>query len=116
MMISDNFSRKEFACKCGCGFDTVDSELLKILQWLREEVNVPVTITSGCRCVKHNKLIGGVYGSQHTLGRATDIQVYGYKPGYIYGLLDVAFRDKISLGLYDSFVHIDTRTDSGRRW
>lgn len=116
MKLAKNFSRKEFACKCGCGFDTVDTKLIEVLQWLREEVNVPITITSGCRCVKHNKLIGGVYGSQHTLGRAADIQVYGYDSSYIHDLLDEVFENNISLGEYDSFVHVDTRTDSGRRW
>ena len=34
--VSKNFSRSEFACKCGCGFDAVDVDLLAGLQALRD--------------------------------------------------------------------------------
>ena len=30
--LTRNFSRNEFKCKCECGFDTVDYELVTILQ------------------------------------------------------------------------------------
>ena len=70
--LSQYFKRSEFACKCGCGFDTVDSILLETLEAVRLHFKVPVTITSGCRCLAHNAAVGGAKASQHTLGRASD--------------------------------------------
>ena len=29
--LSQYFKRSEFACKCGCGFNVVDTELLDVL-------------------------------------------------------------------------------------
>jgi len=52
--LSKHFYRDEFACQCGCGFDTVDHELVKILEDVRKTFNAPVHISSGCRCEKHN--------------------------------------------------------------
>ena len=44
-----------------------------ILQPLRDEVGA-ITISSGFRCEKVNKLIGGAVGSQHQTGEAADIK------------------------------------------
>ncbi len=75
MWPGEYFKRSEFACKCGCGFDTVDAELLAILVNLRRHYGQPITIHSGCRCQKHNKAVGGVINSQHLIGRAADVTV-----------------------------------------
>jgi uncharacterized protein YcbK (DUF882 family) len=114
--ISKNFKRDEFACKCGCGFDTVDSELIFVLQWLRDVVDAPIKVNSGCRCASHNASVGGAPSSQHVLGRAADIVTSAEPPHRIHEILDRTFGDKLSLGLYDDFVHVDTRTEGGRRW
>jgi len=37
--ISPWFNRAEFACNCGCGFDTVDSDTLTVLEEVREYFN-----------------------------------------------------------------------------
>lgn len=68
-----NFKVKEFACKCGCGFDSVDQKVIDMCQKIRDKLGVPVKINSGCRCAKHNQKVGGVKNSQHTLGLAADI-------------------------------------------
>ncbi|BEB16509.1 hypothetical protein VEE45_23520 [Escherichia coli] len=47
-MLSKHFSRKEFKCKCGkCDYDTIDAELLVILEDVREHFGKPVIINSG---------------------------------------------------------------------
>lgn len=80
-LITKNFNRAEFACKCGCGFDQVDPVLVNRLQRFRDllcfvtGVDVPVTVTSGCRCLGHNKAVGGAPGSLHCQGWAADIAV-----------------------------------------
>lgn len=71
------FKPSEFACKCKCGLNNIDLKLVKILDEIREHYNRPVIVTSGCRCSKHNKNVGGVQGSRHVLGKASDIYVQG---------------------------------------
>ena len=74
--LSENFKRHEFACLCGCGFDTVDSELVYALQGIRDRYNRSVSINSGCRCPEYNKR-KGAKGSMHMMGRAADFVVVG---------------------------------------
>lgn len=115
MWPASNFERAEFACHCGCGYDTVDAELLEVLEWVRESFGVPVSITSGARCIKHNKSVGGAPSSQHLLGKAADIKVKGRTPEEVFETIDGAFPNKYGIGLYKEWVHIDVR--SGRsRW
>ena len=74
----EHFKKSEFACKCGCGFDEVDLNLVKLLEDIREHFGEkPLYISSGCRCAKHNKEVGGVQGSRHVLGKASDIYIQG---------------------------------------
>lgn len=112
MRLSENFYRSEFACKCGCGFDTVDVALLDTLERIRRYFGKPVTVNSGCRCEGYNKGIGESAKSQHILGRAADISVKGVFP------VDVAdYAESIGVsgvGRYSSFTHIDSRNGSAR--
>lgn len=45
-----------------------------ILDPLREAYGKPIIVTSGFRCTKLNKLVGGVSTSQHQTGEAADIR------------------------------------------
>ena len=48
MNLSRSFKREEFLCKCGnCDYDTVDTELVALLQEIRDNFNEPIVITSG---------------------------------------------------------------------
>lgn len=116
MKISDNFSRGEFACRCGCGFDTVDIVTLTVLQTLRNHFKESVRITSGCRCAKYNKKIGGAKRSKHVQGRATDIQVANILPVKVADYLEKTYKGKYGIGRYSTFTHIDTRSGSPARW
>lgn len=71
--LTKNFSKYEFACKCGCGFDDINFNVVLICQSIRDFLNVPIHINSGCRCEKHNKSVGGVQNSYHSLGLAADL-------------------------------------------
>ena len=113
MELSKHFNRKEFACRCGCGFDTVDSMTLEALESIRQHFDKPVTVTSGCRCLVHNKAVGGSERSQHTKGRAADIQVKGVEPSAV---ADYATSLGLSVGRYDSFTHVDSRSGLAARW
>jgi uncharacterized protein YcbK (DUF882 family) len=110
---SQYFNREEFACKCGCGLDTVDYELLKVLEYIRENFGEPITINSGCRCPAYNdSLPNSGSMSQHLLGRAADIVVRGVDPQFVYELADQ--MEVGGLGEYSKFTHIDTRTGHAR--
>ena len=108
--LSKNFNLSEFACKGSgcCSTVKVDSTLVDYLQKIRDHFGKPVTINSGYRCATHNKRVGGATGSYHTKGQATDIVVSGVKPTEV-----AKYAESIGIlgiGLYDTFVHIDTRT------
>ena len=113
-MFSPYFRRGEFACKCGCGFDTVDNRTLQVLERIREHFG-PVYITSGCRCTEYNARVGGAPDSQHTYARAADIQARDASPDEVYQFAMENFSN-ISIGRYDTFTHIDTRTKGPARW
>ena len=112
--ISENFNRSEFACKCNCGFDTVDTATLKILENIRKHFNAPVEVTSGCRCESYNKAVGGKKHSQHLRGRAADIQVEGHSPIAVKEYAEYIMPDWGGIGLYNTFTHIDTRSGKAR--
>ena len=113
MSISKYFKREEFACECGCGFDTVDVSTLKVLELVREYFGVPVVINSGCRCAAHNKYIGGAKKSQHVFGRAADIVVKGVSPSAVADYIETIMLGG-GIGRYNTFTHIDTRTKPAR--
>lgn len=72
-----HFRKDEFTCKCGCGYNNIDLRLVYILDEIREHYSKPLIVTSGTRCEKHNREVGGVQGSRHCLGKASDIYVEG---------------------------------------
>ena len=107
------FDRSEFACKCGCGQNTVDAQLLQILVDIREHFSRKMIITSGNRCPMHNRVIGGAPSSWHLIGRAADVQVEGITPW----LVSEAAAQYGASGIktYETWTHIDTRNGSGWR-
>lgn len=50
------------------------TELSILLQKIRDIYNKPIIVTSGYRCEKLNKAVGGSKTSQHRLGQAADIR------------------------------------------
>lgn len=112
--ITQHFTRKEFECHCGCGGDTIDVNLAKVLNLLRLHFNKQVTINSGFRCKKHNKSVGGGKNSQHLKGKAADIVVRGVNPKKVCSYLRKMYPDKYGIGQYNKFTHIDVREIKAR--
>lgn len=109
--LSDNFISTEFDCHgSGCCSTTlIDNCLVGYLQQIREHFRKPITITSGYRCATHNANVGGASQSYHMRGQAADIVVAGITPVQV-----ASYAESIGvkgIGLYDSFTHIDTRTN-----
>ena len=118
--LSKNFNRSEFKCKgknCCDGTAIVHPDLIKALQQLRDIVGSPIKINSGFRCNRYNKEIGGVDGSYHTLGMATDISCK-YIKFEILKKLAVSipqFREG-GVGVYNGWLHLDVRKTGRARW
>ena len=119
-----NFTREEFACKCGCGFDDIDPLLVSALQRLRDEVQRPVIVNSGCRCRSHNAAVKGSKSSQHLRGKAADIKIDGMTSRDIFDVLRRLYLDgEIYVGYVYAIngrsVHVDVRAPQSqvvRRW
>lgn len=101
-----HFKKEEFECKCGCGFNNIDTAFVLMLNDARELANVPFKINCGCRCEKHNNDVGGVTDSAHTKGLAVDISTPSDSTRFaiVESLLNVGFKRVL---LYGSFVHAD---------
>ena len=113
--VSAHFKIKEFAQKNGkCDKILIDSELVEVLEDIREHFSAPVIITSGYRTPEYNAKVGGAKNSQHTKGTAADIQVKGVPADKVQQYLKNKYRDKYGIGSYWTFTHIDTREKKAR--
>ena len=70
--LSANFSVSELRSK-GDGSCHVHRDLLAALERLRAHVGKPLPVVSGWRDVAHNRRVGGAAASQHTFGRAPEL-------------------------------------------
>lgn len=107
------FTRDEFACKCGCGLDTIDYEVVSACHAIRVHFDRRVTVTNGSRCSAYNKQIGGAFRSQHKKCRAADIVVDGVPASIVQDFADENLNIG-GLGRYDNFTHLDSRKGRAR--
>ena len=102
-----HFKKSEFDCKCGCGYNVATDELLSRLEKARVLANVSFSITSGCRCQKHNdNQKDSVSDSSHVKGFAADVKVEDSQIRFkvVTALFSVGFS---RVGVADSFIHCD---------
>lgn len=123
-----NLSRHEFACNCGCRFDTVDIDLAPVIQdsadYFAAEIGAPirVDITGPNRCVTHNADEGGADDSQHIYGRAADYKLFirhsgaQIDPELVADYLEKKCPDRFGIGRYSNRTHVDTRSNGPARW
>lgn len=125
--ISPHFNRSEFACSCGCGFDTVDVELIRVLEQARADYTrvhgkCKIIITGGTRCLKRNSEIGGAESSKHLQGIACDHKIKVHDgnswidvpPVEVCKYYENKYPDKYGIGKYNSWVHLDIRPKRAR--
>lgn len=112
--LSVNFVVSEFACKDGSDKVLIDTELVEILQKIRNYFGKPIIITSAYRNYAHNRKIGGVSNSQHCKGTAADICISTVEPAEIAKYAEYIMPNKGGIGLYSNFVHIDVRANRSR--
>lgn len=116
--LSENLSRHEFLCSCGCGFDTVDVELVDVIQDVCDHFETRVDILSGARCFEYNRSVGSNDNSQHPLGKAADCHFHNVSPVNVQTYLIYKYLGRYGFGVYtkQKFNHIDTRTNGPARW
>lgn len=115
---SKNLTWKELACKDGTPYPTkwINTRALEVsdsFEIIRAAFgNKPIRILSAYRSPAHNKKIGGARHSQHMNGRALDLMPpEGVNVLEFFNVIKkFAKETKIrGIGLYGTFVHIDTR-------
>lgn len=107
--VAENFRAREFDCQgAGCCSTTpIDTLLVQYLQQIRTHFGKPVYLTA-YRCKTHNaRTPNAAPNSRHIYGQAADFHIDGVAPAEI-----AKYAESIGvkgIGLYDTFVHIDTR-------
>ena len=107
--VAENFRAREFDCQgTGCCSTTpIDTLLVQYLQQIRTHFGKPVYLTA-YRCKTHNaRTPNAAPNSYHVYGQAADFHIDGVDPAEI-----AKYAESIGIkgiGLYDTFVHIDTR-------
>lgn len=91
-----------------------------ILDPLREAYGKPIVVSSGYRCAKLNRAVGGVARSQHITGQAADIQSVSKSKADHKKLFELAQRLRLPfdqlIDEYDyKWVHISFNTKGNRR-
>lgn len=112
--LSDNFTVREFACQDGSDKVLIDTDLVAILQKIRDHFGKPITFNSAYRTASHNRKAGGVSNSQHVKGTAADIVVSGVAPVEVAKYAEYIMPKKGGIGVYPGFVHIDVRANRSR--
>lgn len=112
--LSDHFTVSEFRCKDGSDKILIDTDLVDILQKIRNHFGKPITINSAYRNATYNKKIGGASKSQHVVGTAADIVVQGVKPELVAQYAEYLMPNKGGIGLYSTFTHVDVRANRSR--
>lgn len=107
--LSPNFHLKEAECKCGkCPYTPVDAIHVSNLQQLRDKIGQTIIVNSWYRCEYHNENIGGEIWSMHRYGIATDIRLKNGNINDHIPLIESIFQYG-GVGIYDTFIHVDSR-------
>lgn len=101
------FRKEEFACRCGCRADDMDEKLIRIADGVRAHFGVPITVSSGRRCAKHNAKVGGVSNSRHLKGKAMDFCVSGKTSAEVLAYVQKLSGIRYAYAIDGKYVHMD---------
>lgn len=106
-------SHQEFKCRCrfkDCTYTLYLERTINSFLLLREYFGEAIIVTSGYRCQRHNKKVGGLATSYHLKGCAIDLQPkkmddLDLLESYARIFFDVVVR-------YDTFIHCHNLGDT----
>lgn len=94
-----------YACPC-CGVNWIDPRLEWMISLIEDAVDHKLDVTSGYRCEKQNKKVGGSDTSSHLTGLAADISCKYSRPRFM--ILGAALRIGFKrIGIGKNFIHLD---------
>ena len=113
--MTPHFSREELACKC-CGEMKFTQLAVDTLEAVRVEFGVPMIISSGYRCAKHNQEVSSTGADgPHTIHEdaniTVDVKEFGtdaydlIEIAIAHGFTGIGLRQKGPFG--DRFIHLD---------
>jgi zinc D-Ala-D-Ala carboxypeptidase len=116
MLVPEYFVDGELCCHCGCGL-LPPQRSVERLYALRLAIHKPLAITSGARCRKRNRAVGGKQGSVHL---AEDVR-RGVSKDWGGGAFDILADDVLKVeiiaaarplgfmgfGIAKNYIHID---------
>ena len=92
----------------------VATELLNVLEKIRNHFNAPVIINSGYRTPSWNSKVNGASNSYHCKGMAADIVVKGHSSKEVAKYAD-SIMEQGGVIKYTNFTHIDVREERYRK-
>ena len=112
--LSEHFKAKELQCKDKAEGLLVATELLDVLEKIRNHFNAPVIINSGYRTPNWNAKVGGSPNSYHCKGMAADIVAKGHSSQEVAKYAD-SIMEQGGVIRYTNFTHIDVREKKYRK-
>ncbi len=124
--LAPNFQVREFRCRDGSDPVFVDTELVTLLQNIRNHFGKAVHINSAFRTASYNARpdVGGKKYSQHLYGKAADIWIEGVSVDTLADYAETLLPGTGGIGRYyknaanpnrkQAFVHVDVRKAKAR--
>lgn len=112
--VSEHFKAKEFQCKDKSEELLVATELIEVLEKIRNHFNAPIIINSGYRTPSWNSKVNGASNSYHCKGMAADIVVKKHSSTEVAKYAD-SIMEQGGVIRYTNFTHVDVREKKYRK-
>jgi len=113
LYVSEHFLMSDFICPCCDRLKIVPAfyRHVGLLEALMSRVGFPLVVTSGYRCGRHNRRVGGSAKSWHLLF-ATDVAPEDGGADRVMAIYEAALDSAFGgIGRYDGHVHLDLRPE-----
>lgn len=115
IQVLPNFTLEELLTKNKTDtFTKLELGVLVLLQTIRDDFGYPTIVSSSYRSKVYNKSVNGATSSRHEIGDALDSHPKNMARLAEYKKLITKMDIQGGMGLYPSFVHIDTRPNKSR--
>lgn len=113
-LVSPHFKAREFQSKDKSEYLLIATELVEVLEKIRNHFNEPVIINSGYRTPSWNSKVNGASNSYHCKGMAADIVVKRHNSTEVAKYAD-SIMEQGGVIRYTNFTHVDVREERYRK-